>query len=240
MGERIMKVIAIAAAGPSQYLCPKVIEDGEKWCINSQYQNHENVDRVFLLHDLLTEILIQDHSVIGKLNDLGVPVYTAGPAPVFENNIPYPVEKVVAEFQVGFFLNTMAYMLAFAIMQKPEEIHLYGVDMRPDSGYEWHKEEKGCLEFWLGVAIGRGIKINIPPESYLLKRTMVSNWYAFKPIKESEGVIKFVNRSDRGKNSHYIVTACDANAKPIGESIMITPKGPMPVVGGGIANADQT
>ena len=228
-----MKSITIVGGGPSQYRCPNSFNDGEIWGINSLAVGYENIkiDRVFLLHDVLTEVLIQEHSIIGKLNDMGVPVNTAGPAPVFENNIQYPIADVMKEFGAGFFLNTMAYMIAFAIMQKPKEIHLYGVDMRPDSGYEWHKQERGCVEFWIGVAIGRKIKVLLPPESFLLKRTMVSNWYAFKPIVTSEGALQFAQRSDRGKYKRYLVSPCDSEGKIIGDSLMITPNGPKSIDG---------
>jgi len=223
-----MKRIAILGGGPSQYKCPDALEDGEIWGINSLGVSYETIkiDRMFLLHDVLTEVLIQDHSIIGKLNAMDVPVYTAGPAPIFDNNIPFPINDVVKEFGVGFFLNTMAYMIALAIMQKPKEIYLYGVDMRPDSGYEWHKQEKGCLEFWVGVAIGRGILVYLQPESFLLKRTMVSNWYAFQPIKTTEGALQFVQRSDRGKYKQYIIAPCDDKGKAIGSAVIITPNGP--------------
>jgi len=226
-----MKSITILGGGPSQYKCPDSFEDGEIWGINSLGASYETkkVDRIFLLHDVGVEVLLQNHSIIGKLNKMGVPVYTAGPAPIFENNIQYPIADVVAHFRVGFFLNTMAYMIAFAIMQKPKIIYLYGVDMRPDSGYEWHKEERGCVEFWIGVAIGRGITVIVQPEAYLMKRTMVSNWYAFQPIKTTEGALQFVQRSDRGKYDHYVIAPCDNTGKPIGKAIMITPNGPQEV-----------
>jgi len=223
-----MNSITILGGGPSQYKCPKSFDDGEIWGINSLGVSAEDVkiDRMFILHDILTEVLLQDHSIIGKLNTMGVPVYTAGPAPVFENNIQYPVAEVVAHFKVGFFLNTMAYMLAFAIMQKPKLIYLYGVDMRPDSGYEWHKEERGCIEFWIGVALGNGIKTIVQPEAYLLKRTMVSNWYAFNPIRTTEGALQFMQRSNRGKYNNYIIFPCDEDGKPLDDAVLITPKGP--------------
>ena len=121
-----MKRIAILAGGPSQYKCPDKLEDGEIWGINSLGVSYDTIkiDRLFILHDVLTEVLLQDHSIIGKVNKMGVPVYTAGPAPIFENNIQYPIKDVLKEFGVGFFLNTIAYMIALAIMQKPKEIHL--------------------------------------------------------------------------------------------------------------------
>jgi hypothetical protein len=176
-----MKRIVIIAGGPSQYKCPDTIEDGEIWGINSLAVGYKTIklDRIFLLHDVLMEILFRNHNFIGKLNAMGVPIYTAGPAPIFDNNVEFPITKVVNAFKIGFFLNTIAYMIAYAIMQKPEEIHLYGVDMRPDAENESLTQQKGCIEFWCGVATGRNIHVFTPPESYVMKRTMVSNWYEY-------------------------------------------------------------
>jgi len=223
-----MKRIVILGGGPSQYKCPNTVDDGEIWGINSLAVSYEKIklDRVFLMHDILSEILFKNHRVVGKLNDMGVPVYTAGPAPILDNNVPFPLAEVMDEFGVAFFLNTIAYMIAFAVMQKPEEIHLYGVDMRPDSGYEHHGQEKGCIEFWCGVATGRNIRVFIPPESFVMKRTMVSNWYAFKPIMSAQGAVELVQQSDRGRYKRYRIAPCDEDGNEFGNAVMITPDGP--------------
>jgi hypothetical protein len=226
-----MKRIVIIAGGPSQYKCPDTIEDGEIWGINSLAVGYKTIklDRIFLLHDVLMEILFRNHNFIGKLNAMGVPIYTAGPAPIFENNVEFPITEVVNAFKIGFFLNTIAYMIAYAIMQKPEEIHLYGVDMRPDAENESLTQQKGCIEFWCGVATGRNIRVFTPPESYVMKRTMVSNWYAFEAQASSDGAIEFVQRTHRGKYNKYRIAPCDEIGNEIDNAIILTPDGPIEV-----------
>ena len=57
-------------------------------------------------------------------------------------------------------------MIAMAIYEGFDVIHLYGVDMAVGSEYE--KQRPSC-EFWMGVAKELGIKLYIPDQSDLLK-----------------------------------------------------------------------
>jgi len=90
------------------------------------------------------------------------------------------MEKVIEEFGVAFFTNNISYMIPLAIMQGPKNIFLFGVDMYFGTKGEYMRNEKGCIEFWLGVATGRKIQIHLPAESTLLKRKGRSNFYGMK------------------------------------------------------------
>mgnify|MGYP001619905490 CR=1 FL=1 len=58
-------------------------------------------------------------------------------------------------------------MIAYALMQGAEEIHIFGVNQ---AGAHEYLEEKGGVEYWIGVAVGRGVKVTINGEhSQLLK-----------------------------------------------------------------------
>ncbi len=46
------------------------------------------------------------------------------------------------------------------------EIALYGIDVSPDD--EW-SYQRACIEYLVGIAIGKGIKVTIPESSALLK-----------------------------------------------------------------------
>lgn len=90
-----------------------------------------------------------------------------------KNGVPYcdltnyPIKEVVEYFGVDYFTNTVDYAIALAIYRGFTEIDLYGVNMAFGSEYEF---EKPGVEFWIGQAMGRGIKVNVfGSESTILK-----------------------------------------------------------------------
>lgn len=82
--------------------------------------------------------------------------------------IMYPLEEIRAMFgQRDYFTVTFAYMVALAMWIGYDEIGLYGVELQRGSVRE-RRLELPCLTYWLGLAIGRGIKITLPEYSNLL------------------------------------------------------------------------
>jgi len=88
---------------------------------------------------------------------------------------PYPVVPVLQEYG-NYFTNSISWMLAMAISMGFREIGLWGVDMAQDgifvTGSEYRHQRPSC-EYLIGVAIGRGIKITMPPGSDLLKTSFL-------------------------------------------------------------------
>lgn len=156
----------ILAKGPTWYLCPEETPSKcEVWGLNSAYRDRpDQLDRLFIMHDIRTTMFHEDANLVPELNRLGIPVYTAGPYAVLENHRPFPAKEVINHFGVAYMLNVIAYMLATAIMVEPKEIHLYGCDF----AFGVDINEKSCAEFWIGMAMGRGIKVVIPKSSHLL------------------------------------------------------------------------
>jgi hypothetical protein len=83
--------------------------------------------------------------------------------------ISFPYDRVIPV--VGeYFQSSIAYVLSLAITEMctsegPHELALYGIDVSPDE--EW-AYQRACIEFLVGVAIGKGIKVTIPETSALL------------------------------------------------------------------------
>ena len=222
-----MKHLFLLAMGPTWYQIPQpehLPPDSEVWTINTMFKNYSRVDRVFMMHDIRTEILLQDYNFINLVNDLNVPVYTAGNYEALKNNVIFPVEEIVNEFKVGFFLNSITYMIALGISEKPLSINLFGIDMRPDSGFEWHQEEKGAVEFWLGVATGRGIKITIPEQSYIMKRQTAGYFYGYRPRLDPNGLVHLVPGCDRRQYNRYQLTPIDDEGNALEDPIIVTPQ----------------
>jgi hypothetical protein len=81
------------------------------------------------------------------------------------NAVPYPREVVVAEYG-RYFTNTVSWMIVMAIMQGFKKIGIYGVDMAQDSEYA---QQRPSCEYFIGIARGLGIEVELPRTSDLLK-----------------------------------------------------------------------
>jgi hypothetical protein len=81
-------------------------------------------------------------------------------------------------------------MIALAILEGFEEIHIYGVNM---SHFTEYQIQKPSVEYYLGLAKGLGIKIYVPPVSDLLKSNFL---YGLDEEKQSEISTKVQERKD--------------------------------------------
>jgi hypothetical protein len=83
-----------------------------------------------------------------------------------------------------YLTSSIAYQLAFAIYERFEEIHLYGIDLNTGGEYAW---QKAGVEYLIGLAAGRGIRVVIPDNCALLKGKLYGRGF-LKP--EGEAVSK--------------------------------------------------
>lgn len=171
--------IFILGRGQSLGRCPlEKPANTEFWGCNNVYRARK-LDRLFLKTDpYITQHRTQSN-LIAEINEHDFPVYTLGLYPELKNNVRYPMEEVIKEFKTNYILNTAAHMIALAIMQKPKHLYLAGVDMSYGTNNEYMRNEKACVEGWLGMALGRRIKFTIAEGSTLLKRRDVSNYYGY-------------------------------------------------------------
>lgn len=96
-----------------------------------------------------------------------VPVVTSRAHPDYPAMVEFPLEDVLNNLGHDYFNNTAAYAVALAIHTDATAISCFGMDYTYDNV---HHAEKGraCVEFWLGQAHARGIKINLPNKSSLM------------------------------------------------------------------------
>jgi hypothetical protein len=95
-------------------------------------------------------------------------VLTSVPHPDYPCMEAYPLQDVVRSCNgYAYFNSTAAYAVAYAIHRRAEKILLFGCDFTYENS---HHAEKGraCMEFWLGFAAARGIKIAASKVSSLL------------------------------------------------------------------------
>lgn len=187
------KKVAIVGCSQSKGLAPFNDPSFEIWGVNNLYPHVPRATRWFEIHYISQEngkFLRREEpefrgQPIGQyLEQLGqwaqqheCPVYMQQVWDVVPTSIVYPLEKTLADFG-GYFTNSVSYMIALAIAEEFEEIHVYGVDMAIDS--EYHHQRPSC-EYFLGLAAGRGIKIYVPSEADLLKTRFL---YGFQEPKK--------------------------------------------------------
>jgi len=84
---------------------------------------------------------------------------------------PFPHNVILQNFR-PYFTNTISWLLALAIMMHPEWLGVYGVDMAQDNVLtaEYSEQRPSC-EYYLGIAEGLGIELDIPDGCDLLGST---------------------------------------------------------------------
>lgn len=177
-----MKKVAIVGYTPSRELAPFNDPSWEIWGLNDLYRFVPRYDRWFEFHGKHRDGYIHNpkpgrlpwQEVKAQLATMQCPVYLQDVVPEIPNSVKFPLEEILNEFgqyfldkkYAKYFTNSVSFMLALAIYEKYDEIHVYGVDMATSSEYG---HQRPSCEFWLGVAIGRGITIHVPEEADLLK-----------------------------------------------------------------------
>lgn len=136
--------------------------------------------RIFELHQNFRMFLGSqqegDFHVSG-LRMLKVPVYMLEAHEDIPMSVRYPMEEIHALVgnatgkQTPYLESSIAYMLALAVLElKPgDRLGIWGVDLHCESEYAYQRPN---VEYLIGLARGRGIKVFIPPYSALLSHQM--------------------------------------------------------------------
>lgn len=161
--------IAIVGFAPGKENAPYEDQEFEIWGCNEMHMAPEvkRLDVLFELHDL-------DWIKEGKrwkghypwlCENEKIPVVMQKQFEAIPMSVPYPKDEIVDEFG-RYFTNTISLQIALAIRLNVKEIHIYGVNMATDQEYG---AQRPSVEFFLGWAKGKGIKVHIPMESDICK-----------------------------------------------------------------------
>lgn len=152
------------------------LEDTEYWIMNDMYDVVPKFDRLFDIHDdediLNRKTRREGLNHFESLKAIKKPVYMQREWKEIPSSVKFPLGTICNNFHIPamgdklFTTCSVAYMLALAILENFREISLYGIDEAIDDEY---KDEMPSVLYWLGLASGRGIKINITEHSPLLK-----------------------------------------------------------------------
>ena len=96
------------------------------------------------------------------------PIYTCELDKRVKHLVKYPLADVVKDTGLCYFNNTVPYAIALAIHEKVNKINLYGIDYSYMHNLHMAEAGRACTEFWLAVAINRGMQIEVAHRSNLL------------------------------------------------------------------------
>ena len=143
----------------------RVIPDCELWGLAQDPLVH-SLSRVFEIHDW-KHVLTNPSHYIERLSDIEAPLYMRERQDGLPHSIRYPLEDVI-EIGEDYFTSSISYMIALAVLER-QEFTLQGCDLSEDR----YGHQRECIEFWLGVARGRGVGFELPPSSPFLKFTPI-------------------------------------------------------------------
>jgi hypothetical protein len=188
------KIAVCGFASSSRHLMPLLDPTWEIWGMNQLYRHIPRGDRWFDIHWNWDTEVVEGTDHRGWMQSCGIPVYMMQTHPDIPTSVRFPLERLVT-LAGDYFTSTVAFMTALAVLEvdrlvldeltreafdspadvlarqtelyRTYTIGLFGIDLVVGEEYF---DQKPCAEFWLGMAVGRGISVYIPPQSALLKQ----------------------------------------------------------------------
>lgn len=168
LGPSVTQYLEITKrAGSRKKFCDEV------WTINALGDVFA-CDRVFHMDDVRVQEIraaaAPDSNIAAMLEWLKTtktPIYTSRAHAKYPALVEFPLEAVLNDIGFAYFNSTAAYAVALAIHLGVQKITLMGLDFTYPNA---HHAEKGraCVEFLLGIAAARGIKLSVPRQSSLM------------------------------------------------------------------------
>ena len=170
------KNIAIVGLGNSfsEYILAKIRSEkfDEVWAINSMSGGIYH-DKCFMM-DPPSRFL--DTPNAGKQTNImadrlkqkiNIPIFSCTLDKRCPDVVEFPLQEVLQKTGYAYLNNTVAYAFAYAIAQEVSDLHLYGIDFT-HKAINFAEAGRACCEFWLAIAITKGIKIHVARNSSLL------------------------------------------------------------------------
>lgn len=206
-----LRKIALIGSAPTVDLAPWYDPSWEIWAHATVHPFCKRVDRFFDLHPWEW---ISGKPVPGYLEWLKTcktPVYMQRKMKDVPASVRFPRERLLAEFP-RYFTSHAAWMIALALTEGVTHLGFYGIHYALD---EEHKKQRAGCEFWMGIAVGKGVQIVNPPGSPLLREP---TWlYGYEShtgkthVRDKTGGQKPLSNRDRPPDLRVTVIA-DATA----------------------------
>lgn len=158
-----MSEIHIIAKGRGNEEAP---EEGETWGVNDIILRRDQLSMCFHMHDMEWIRRKEWHAlklIIQKAEKYNIPIMTQECYDWIPTSVKYPLDEIVNKFKSCYFGSSIDYMLVYAMYKEYDIINIFGCNMVLKNEYQ---SQKPSLEFWIGMAIGRGHKVNIMAGKY--------------------------------------------------------------------------
>lgn len=167
------KVALVGSAPSTLPLTPWRDESIEIWGL--AWRQLPRADRLFDMHPENFKHYARKNKPVDYIRELNrkmIPTYTCEVVPSLKCCVRYPIEEILKFFGTNldpffdgdYFASSASYMICLAIYEDVDEIHLYGFDFIAKGEYE---HQKPNLEYLIGIARGRGIRVHVARGSAL-------------------------------------------------------------------------
>ena len=179
-----MKVLVVGS-GRGCFEYRNLMEDREVWACFSAIGFMRRIDLAFgmdQLEDFKGKVLVSlKKTCVEKVNELEIPILMSRTYKHIPTSREYPLKEVVDKFGATYFSCTLAYIIAYAIYKGVKDLLFVGANM--NYGTLW-EEEKGGVEFWLGYAKAKGVKVEFHGEFSELLKTKSGKLYGYNILPD--------------------------------------------------------
>jgi len=155
----------IVGTGSGWELCPKQSNATVMVLNDMLYKEQYGIDYdILMIMDVLSEkprVLSGDQNLgdaIQRINASKKPLISPYKYEEIPLSEPFPLEEWKEKFGEPYFLNTISYMIAYAILRGAVVIDIYGINQASSSEFFY---EKASVEALIGICIGLGIKVTV-------------------------------------------------------------------------------
>jgi hypothetical protein len=167
--------INVIGAAPGWRDAPE--DNGENWGVNNTHLFEKRIDLVVDVHNRHRLREQKDIIHVALVANKKIPALFQREIKKFPNIKKYPRDEIIKEFGVDYFGSGIDYIIALALYRGATEIHLYGVWMVLESEYS---HQKPSVEFWVGFAMGRGVKVEVHGQKSSILKTRNGLMYGYQ------------------------------------------------------------
>lgn len=158
----------VVGTGEGWQLCPKQSSATIIALNDLLYKEQYGIEYdILMIMDVLDEkprILAGQQNlgdVINRINKSGKPFIAPFKYEEIPVSQPFPIKDWVDRFGEVYALNTISYMIMYAILNGAKEIETFGINQSSSSEFFF---EKASVDAMIGICIGLGIKVKIHGE----------------------------------------------------------------------------
>ena len=143
--------------------------DTEIWCINRSFRTQPGCDRVYMMDDLEAFWSTPERKArfLADVNGASCRVILREKRTEVPRSERFDIEGLLSRLPFQFFICTASYMVAQAIREQFDRIVMHRIYVLPQSTEYF--EQLPCLNFWLALAIGMGIRVELSEDSDLCR-----------------------------------------------------------------------